>query len=120
MLLVHCFVILVIVAYGARRDAGPFAINPSQPHHYVLFNKLAGRDTRDPFEKTCEMMRKVKTQQARSLTDIMTLHQQTLRLIDDILMYVADSCSASGLMNDIAEISGRIGQLRGTPGNGGR
>ena len=66
------------------------------------------------------MVGEVKTQQAGGLADVMTLHQQTFRLVDDIIVDVADGCTACCLMNDVAEISGRIGQLRGTPGNGGQ
>ena len=81
---------------------------------------LARGKAGDSFEEAGKMVRKVKTQQAGGLIDVMTLHQQAFRLINNIIMDVADSRTACCLMNDIAEISGRIGQLRGTPGNGGR
>ena len=63
------------------------------------------------------MVREVKTKQAGSLTDVMTLHQQTFRLIDDIIMYVTDGRAASSLVDDVAKVTGRIGQLGGAPGN---
>ena len=65
-------------------------------------------------------MGKIETQQAGSLADVMTLHQQTFRLIDDIMMDVTDGCTTCNLMNQIAEITGRVGQLGGTPGYGGQ
>ena len=57
------------------------------------------------------MMGEVKTKQAGSLTDVMTLHQQTFRLIDDIIMYVANGCAARRFVDDVAKVAGRIGQL---------
>ena len=55
------------------------------------------------------MMGKIKTQQAGSLADVMTLHQQTFRLIDDIIMDVTDGCAACSLVDDVAKITRRIG-----------
>ena len=66
------------------------------------------------------MVREVKTKQAGSLADVMTLHQQTFRLIDDIMMDVTDGCTTCSLMNQIAEVTGRVGQLGGAPGYGGQ
>ena len=57
------------------------------------------------------MMGEVETQQARGLADVMTLHQQTFRLIDDIIMYVANGCAARRFVDDVAKVAGRIGQL---------
>ena len=66
------------------------------------------------------MVRKIETQQAGSLADVLTLHQQTFRLIDNIVVDVADGCAACGLVDNITEITGRIGQFGGTIGNGGQ
>ena len=50
----------------------------------------------------------------------MPLHQQTLCLIDDIVVDVADGRAARGLVDNVAKVTGRIGQSGGTPGNGGQ
>ena len=65
------------------------------------------------------MMGEVETQQARGLADVMTLHQQTFRLIDYIVMYVANGCATRGFMDDVAKVTGRVSQFGGTPGNSG-
>ena len=52
------------------------------------------------------MMGEVETQQAGSLADVMTLHQQTFRLIYYIIMYVTDGCTARGLMDNVAKVTG--------------
>ena len=82
--------------------------------------KLAGRKTGDSLKETGEMVRKIETQQAGSLADVLTLHQQTFRLIDNIVVDVADGCATCGLVDNITEITGRIGQFGGTIGNGGQ
>ena len=50
----------------------------------------------------------------------MPLHQQTFRLIYNIVVDVADGRAARGLMDEIAEIAGRISQFRGAIGYGGQ
>ena len=57
------------------------------------------------------MVGEIESEQARGLADVVTLHQQTFRLIDDIIMYVANGCAACCLMDDVAKVAGRIGQL---------
>ena len=57
------------------------------------------------------MMGEIKTQEARGLADVVTVHQQTLGLVDDIVMDVADGCSTCRLVDDVAEITWRIGQF---------
>ena len=66
------------------------------------------------------MVREVKTQQAGSLADVMTLHQQTFRLINNIIMYVTDGRAACCLVDNVTEIAGRLGQFGSTPCNGGQ
>ena len=66
------------------------------------------------------MVGEIETEQAGGLADVVTLHQQTFRLIDYIIMYVTDSRATSGLVDDVAKITRRIGQLGGTPGYGGQ
>ncbi len=82
--------------------------------------KLAGRKTGDSLKEAGEMVREIETQQARGLADVMTLHQQTFRLIDNIVVDVADGCAACGLVDNITEIAGRIGQFGSTISNGGQ
>ena len=82
--------------------------------------KLAGRKTGDSLKETGEMVREIETQQAGSLADVLTLHQQTFRLIYNIVVDVADGCATCGLVDNITEITGRIGQFGGTIGNGGQ
>ena len=57
------------------------------------------------------MVREVETEQTRSLADVVTLHQQTFRLIDNIVVDVADGRTARCLMDDVEKVAGRIGQL---------
>ena len=57
------------------------------------------------------MMGKIKAQEARGLTDVVTVHEQALGLVDDVVMDVTDGRSPCRLVDDIAEISWRIGQL---------
>ena len=56
------------------------------------------------------MMGEIKTQEARGFADVVTTHEQALGLIDDVVMDVADGRSACGLVDDVAEITWRIGQ----------
>ena len=60
----------------------------------------------------------VETEQAGGLADVVTLHQQTFRLIDNVVVDVANSCATSCLVDDIAKITRRIGQFGGTPSDG--
>ena len=66
------------------------------------------------------MMGEIETEQAGGFADGVTLHQQAFRLIDDVVVYVADGCAACGLVDQIAKVTGRVGQLGGTPGDGGQ
>ena len=57
------------------------------------------------------MMGKIESQEARGLTDIVTVHEQALRLVDDIVVNVADGRSSCRLVDNVAEITRRICQL---------
>ena len=50
----------------------------------------------------------------------MTVHQQTLGLVDDVVVDVADGGASCGLVDDVAEIARRVGQFRSAVGNGGQ
>ena len=63
----------------------------------LFSQKLTGRKTGDSLKETGEMVREIETQQARGLADVLTLHQQTFRLIYNIVVDVADGCAACGL-----------------------
>ena len=52
------------------------------------------------------MVREVETKQAGGLADVVPLHQQTFRLINYIIMYVTDGCTARGLMDNVAKVTG--------------
>ena len=81
--------------------------------YYVhLFpQKLAGREACDALEKAGEMMREIEAKQARGLADVVALHEQTLGLIDDVVVDIADGCATCGLAYEVAEIARRIGQF---------
>ena len=66
------------------------------------------------------MMREIETEQAGGLVDVVALHQQTFRLIYYIIVDVADGRAARGLVDEIAEIAGRIGQFGGAIGYSGQ
>ena len=48
------------------------------------------------------MVREFETQQAGGLADVTTLHQQTFRLIDDVIVDVADGRAACCLVDNIS------------------
>ena len=89
--------------------------------YYVnLFpQKLAGREACGALEKAGEMMREIEAEQARGLADVVALHEQTLGLIDDVVVDIADGCAACGLADEVAKIARRIGQFGGAIGYGG-
>ena len=57
------------------------------------------------------MMGIIEAQEARGLTDIVTVHEQAFGLVDDVIVDVADGRAACRLVDDVAEITRRIGQL---------
>ena len=83
-------------------------------------HKLAGGESCDTFEEASEVMGKVEAEQAGGFADIMPLHQQAFRLIDNVVMDVADSRATCGFVDDVAEVARRIGQLGSAPGDGGQ
>ena len=78
----------------------------------VLFPQiLARREASHLLEEAGEMMGKIEAEEARGLTDIVTVHEQALGLVDDIVVDVADGCSPCRLVDNVAEITRRICQL---------
>ena len=57
------------------------------------------------------MMGIIEAQEARGLADVVAVHEQALSLVDDVIVDVADSRAACRLVDDVAEITRRIGQL---------
>ena len=57
------------------------------------------------------MMGKIEAEEARGLTDIVTVHEQALGLVDDVIVDVTDGRSSCGFMDNIAKITRRISQL---------
>ena len=87
---------------------------------HLFPQKLAGREACDALEKAGEMVGEIEAEQAGGLADVVTLHQQNFRLIDNVVVDVANSCATSCLVDNIAKITRRVGQLGCTPGNGGQ
>ena len=85
----------------------------SIPHNInKLFPQILAR--REPgrlLEETGEMMGKIETEKTRGLADVVTVHEQALGLVDDIIMDVADGRSTCRLVDDVAEITWRISQF---------
>ena len=78
---------------------------------WILFpQKLTGCEACDALEESGEMVGEVEAEQARGFADVMPLHQQTFRLINNIMMYISDGCAARGLVDDVAKVARRIGQ----------
>ena len=57
------------------------------------------------------MMGKIEAQEARGLADVVTVHEQALGLVDDVVVDVTDGCSPCRLVDNVAEITWRISQL---------
>ena len=57
------------------------------------------------------MMGKIEAKEARGLTDVVTVHEQALGLVDNVIVDVTDGRSSCGFVDDVAEISRRISQL---------
>ena len=79
-------------------------------------DELTGGDSHYLLEEAGEMMRKLETEYTRSLTDITSLHQQTLAEINDIGVDIVDGGGACRLTEHITKIVGRIRHLRGAVG----
>ena len=65
-------------------------------------------------------MWEVETEKARCLAYVVTVHQQTLGLVDYVCVYVAYGSTACLPMHHIAKITWGISQVRGTIGYGGQ
>lgn len=72
---------------------------------------LARREASHLFEEAGEMMGEIEAKEARGFADVVTIHQQALGLVDDVVVDVADGCSPCRLVDNVAEITRRISQL---------
>ena len=66
------------------------------------------------------MIGEFEAEKVWGLADVVPVHQQALGLIDDVIVDVSDGCAACGLVDDVAEVARRIGQLGSAVGNGGQ
>ena len=66
------------------------------------------------------MIGKFEAEEVRGFADVVTVHQQALGLVDDVVVDVSDGSAACGLVDDVAEVTRRIGQFGSTIGNGGQ
>ena len=77
-----------------------------------LFPQILARcEASHLLEEAGEMMGKIEAKEARGLADVVTVHEQALGLVDDIVVDVADGRSSCRLVDDVAEITRRISQL---------
>ena len=85
----------------------------SIPHNInKLFPQiLARREARHLLEEAGEMMGKIEAEEARGLADVVTVHEQALGLVDDIVVDVTYGRSSCGFVDYVAEITRRISQL---------
>ena len=51
------------------------------------------------------MMWEVETEQARGLADVVTLHEQALGLIDDVVVDVANGSTTRGFVDEVAKVT---------------
>ena len=64
------------------------------------------------------MVGELETQQVGGFAHVVPVHQQILALFDHEGMDVADGRAAGGLVDDVAQIAGRVGQLSGAISDG--
>ena len=60
-------------------------------------------------EEPGEVLRVFETQQAGGFVDVVPVHQEVLSLIYHIGMDVADGGAAGGFVDDVTQVTGRIG-----------
>ena len=76
------------------------------------FSKKLRRSDTDPFfEKACEVVRELESEQSGSLIDIVPLHQQTFALVDHIGVDITDGCCTCRTTKQVAEVMRGIGHL---------
>ena len=51
------------------------------------------------------MMGKIEAKEARGLADVVAVHEQTLGLVDDVIVDITDGRSSCGFVDNVAEIT---------------
>ena len=51
------------------------------------------------------MVGEIEAEKARSLVDVMALHQQTFSLVDDVVMDISDGCATCGFANYVTKVA---------------
>ena len=51
------------------------------------------------------MVGKIEAEEAGGLADVMTIHQQTFGLVDDVVVDIADGCAARRHVDDVTEVA---------------
>ena len=85
-----------------------------------ISNEFAGCESCYLLEEAGEMIGKFEAEEVGGLADVMSVHQQALGLIDDIIVDVSDGCATCGLVDDVAKIARGIGKLGSTVSDGGQ
>ena len=81
-------------------------------------NEFTGCESCYLFEESGEMIGEFEAEEVGGFGDVVTVHQQALGLVDDVIVDVSDGCAACGLVDDVAEVTRRIGQFGSTVSNG--
>ena len=71
----------------------------------LLFHKFRRRQASDLLEQAAEMVGIVEAQQVRHFAHAQTFHQQILGLVNHEIVYITDGGSASGMVNQITEVT---------------
>ena len=51
------------------------------------------------------MIGKFEAEEVGGFGDVVTVHQQALGLVDDVIVDVSDGCAACGFVDDVAEVA---------------
>ena len=73
---------------------------------WLLFQKCRRRQACDLLEHAAEMVGIVEAQQVRHFAHAQTFHQEILGLVNHEIVYITDGGSASGMVNQITEVTG--------------
>ena len=66
------------------------------------------------------MIGEFEAEEVGGFGDVVAVHQQALGLVDDVIVDVSDGRTTCGLVDDVAEVTRRIGQFGSAIGNGGQ
>ena len=71
----------------------------------LLFQKFRRRQASDLLEQAAEMVGIVEAQKVRHFAHAQTFHQEILGLVNHEIVYITDGGSASGMVNQITEVT---------------